>query len=206
MVLLPILATSSSSASVRSILLLSSIVPIFAWNVPLVSLIFLKRSLVFPILLFSSNSLHWPLRKAFLSLLAVLWNSAFRWVYLPFSPLPLASLLFSVIYKASSDNHFAFLHFFFLRMVLITASCTMSQTSIHSSPSTLSDPIPWIYLSLPLYDHKGFDLGHTWVIFPTFFYLSLNLAIKSSWSEPQSAPGLVFADCIELIHLWLQRK
>ena len=33
---------------------LSFIEPIFAWNVPLVSLIFLKRSLVFPILLFSS--------------------------------------------------------------------------------------------------------------------------------------------------------
>ena len=43
----------------------------------LVSLIFLKRSLVFPILLFSSLSLHWSLRKAFLSLLAILWNSAF---------------------------------------------------------------------------------------------------------------------------------
>ena len=28
---------------------------------------------------------------------------------------------------------------------------------------------------------------------------------KSSWSEPLSAPGLVFADCIELLHLWLQR-
>ena len=42
----------------------------FAWNAPLVSLIFLKRSLVFPILLFSSISLHWSLRKAFyLSLL-----------------------------------------------------------------------------------------------------------------------------------------
>ena len=27
-----------------------------------------------------------------------------------------------------------------------------------------------------------------------FFNLSLNLAIRSSWSEPQSAPGLVFAD------------
>ena len=37
-----------SSASVRSIPFLSFIVPIFAWNVPLVSLIFLKRSLVFP--------------------------------------------------------------------------------------------------------------------------------------------------------------
>ena len=32
------------------------------------------------------------------------------------------------------------------------------------------------------------------VVFPTFFNLNLNLAIKSSWSEPQSAPGLVFAD------------
>ena len=63
--------------------------------------IFLNRSLVFPILLFSSFSLHWSLRKAFLSLLAILWNSAFRWVYLSFSPLPLASLLFSAIFKAS---------------------------------------------------------------------------------------------------------
>ena len=33
------------------------IVPIFAWYVPLVSLIFLKRSLVLPILLFSSKSI-----------------------------------------------------------------------------------------------------------------------------------------------------
>jgi len=75
-----------SSASVRSIPSLSFIEPIFAWNVPLVSLIFLKRSLVFPILLFSSISLHWSLRKAFLSLLAILLNSAFRCLYLSFLP------------------------------------------------------------------------------------------------------------------------
>ena len=37
------------------------------------------------------------------------------------------------------------------------------------------------------------------MVFPTFFNLSLNLAIRSSWSEPQSAPGLVFVDCIELL-------
>ena len=43
------------------------------------------------------------------------------------------------------------------------------------------------------------------VVFPTFFNLSLNLAIRSSGSEPQSAPGLVLADCIELYHIWLQR-
>ena len=47
-----------SSASVRSILFLSFIVAIFARNVPLVSLIFLKRSLVFTILLFPSISLQ----------------------------------------------------------------------------------------------------------------------------------------------------
>ena len=34
------------------------------------------------------------------------------------------------------------------------------------------------------------------MVFPTFFNLSLNLAIKSSRSEPQSAPGLVFTDYI----------
>ena len=77
-----------SSASVRSIQFLSIFVPIYAWNVPLVSLIFLKRSLFFPIPLFSSISLHCSLRKAFLFLLAILWNSAFRWVYLSFSPFP----------------------------------------------------------------------------------------------------------------------
>ena len=47
-----------SSASYRSMPFLSFIVPIFAWNVPLVSLVFLKRSLGFPILLFSFISLH----------------------------------------------------------------------------------------------------------------------------------------------------
>ena len=46
----------------------------------------------------------------------------------------------------------------------------------------LSDLILWICLSLLLYNHKGFDLGDTWmtwVIFPTFFKLSLNFLIRS---------------------------
>ena len=109
------------------------IVPIFAWNVPLVSLIFLKRSLVFPILLFYSVSLGWSLRKNFLFLLALLWNSAFRCLYLSSSPLLFASLLFTAICKASPDSHFDFLHFFFLGMFLIPASCTMSWIFIHIS-------------------------------------------------------------------------
>ena len=157
-----------SSASFRSIPFLSFIVlyfmPIFAWNVPLVSLIFLKRSLVFPILLLSSISFHWSLRKVFLSLLVNFLNSAFRSVYISRCPLLFTYLLFSAICKASSDNHFALLHFFFLGMILITVSCTMLQTSFQSSSGTLSDLIPWIYLSLPLYNYKGFDLGHTWMV------------------------------------------
>ena len=42
------------------------------------------------------------------------------------------------------------------------------------------------------------------MVFPSFFNLNLNLVIRSSWSEPQSASGLVFADCIMLLHLCLQ--
>ena len=43
------------------------------------------------------------------------------------------------------------------------------------------------------------------MVFPTFFSLSLNLAIRNAWSEPQSAPGLIFANCRELLHLQLQK-
>ena len=110
-------------------------------NIPLISLIFLKRSLVFPILLFSSISLHWSLRKAFLSLLAILWRSAFRWVYISFSHLPFASLLFSAICKASSEYHFAFLHFFFLKWSEVKSlscvrlcdpmDCSLPGSSVH---------------------------------------------------------------------------
>ena len=113
-----------STASVRSIPFLSFIEPIFAWNIPLVSLIFLKRSLVFPILLFSSISLHWSLRKAFLSLLAILWNSAFKWVYLSFSPLLLASVLFTAICKASSDSQFATKKIFKTQIIMMVWSLT----------------------------------------------------------------------------------
>ena len=76
-----------SSASVMSIPSLSFSLPFFAGNVPLASLIFLKRSLVFPILLFSSFLCinHWG-RLSYLSLLffgtlhlLFVWNRHFSW-------------------------------------------------------------------------------------------------------------------------------
>ena len=63
--------------------------------------------------IFPSISLHCSFKKAFLPLLAILWYSAFSWVYVSLYPLHFASLLFSAICKASSDNHFAYLHLYF---------------------------------------------------------------------------------------------
>ena len=127
-----------SPASVRSLLFLSSTVPFFEWNVAWIAAVFLHRSLVFPILLFPSTSSCCSFKKACLYLLTILWKSAFSWVYLSLSLLPFASSLFSAICKVSSDNHFAFLHFFYFGMVLVTASCIMLETSFHSSSGTLS--------------------------------------------------------------------
>ena len=119
-----------SCVSVRSLAFLSFTMPILAWNVPLISPVFLKRSLVFPILLFSSTSLHCSLKKAFLCLLTFLWNSAFSRVYFSLSPLLFTSLLSSAICKAFSDNHFAFLHFSFFGMVSVTASCACNAMNL----------------------------------------------------------------------------
>ena len=67
-------------------------------------------------------------------------------------------------------------------------------SSVTQSCLTLRDPMNLFRSSL-----NGL------AVFPTFFNLSLNMVIRSSWSEPWSAPSLVFADYIELLHLWLQR-
>ena len=54
-----------------------------------------------------------------------------------------ASFLFPVISKASSDSHFAFLHFSSMGVVLIPVYCTMLRTSIHSYQALcLSDVVP----------------------------------------------------------------
>ena len=97
--------------SVRSIPFLSLIVPLFAWNVPLVSPIFLEI-LVFPILLFSSISLHCD--EGFLIPPCYSLKHFIQIGIFCFYPLPLVSLLFTAICKASSDSHFAFFTFLFL--------------------------------------------------------------------------------------------
>ena len=72
---------------------------------------------------------HWW-RLSYLSLLffGILHSDGYSFPFLLF-----ASLLFSAICKASSDNHFVFLPFFFFGMVLITASYTMPWICVHRS-------------------------------------------------------------------------
>ena len=118
-----------------------------------------------------------------------------------------ASLLFSAIVRPPQTTILPFCISFSWRWSwsLPPVQCH-EPLSIVLQALCLSDLIPWIYLSLPLYNCKGFDLGHTSMIqwFSLFFNLSLNFAIRSSWSETQSALSLVFADCKELLCLWLQ--
>ena len=115
-----------SSAPLGSIPFLSFLVPTVAWDAPF---IFLKRSLVFPILLFSSFSLYCLLKKTFLSLLAISLELCFQiGIFFLFSFAFHFSSFLSC--KASSDNHFPFLHFFFLWMILVTTSCTILWTAI----------------------------------------------------------------------------
>ena len=58
------------------------------------------------------------------------------------------------------------------------------------------DLIPWIYLSLPLYNCKGFDLGHTWWSsgFSYFLQFKSEFCNGTLWFESQSVLHLVFAD------------
>ena len=100
-----------SSASVWSIPFLSFIMPVFAWNVPLFSNFLEEISSLshycFPLFL---CIVHLG-RLSYLSLLSFgnLHSDDISF----FFSLPFASLSFSDICKASSKNHFAFLHFFF---------------------------------------------------------------------------------------------
>ena len=68
-----------------------------------------------------------------------------------FSLLPFTSLISSTICKASSDNHFASLHFFFFGMVLATTSYTVLWTSVHNSSGNLtirSNPLNLLVTSI----------------------------------------------------------
>ena len=127
-----------SSASVRSLLFLSLIIPIPEQDVSLISPVFLKRCLVFPTLLFSSFLcvVHW--RRPFY--LSLLFSGTVHSVVYIFPFLPCFSLLFfpQLFVKPSQTTTLPSWISFFFGMVLVTNSCTMLWTSIHNSSGILS--------------------------------------------------------------------
>ena len=131
---------------------------------------FLKSSLVFSILSFSCISLHYFFKKAFLSLLDILWNSVFSRVYFSLSPLPFSSpQLFLELRQTTSFP--SCISFSLGWLWSLPAIQCYELLSIVLQILCLPDLIPCIFSSPPLY-HKGFDLGHTWmnglVVLPTF--------------------------------------
>ena len=81
-------------------------------------------------------------------------HSSQDWVYLSWVYLSL--LFFSQLFVRPLQTTILPFCLSFSWGCLITACYTMSRTSVHSSSGTL--PIR-ICLALPLYNHKGFDLG-----------------------------------------------
>ena len=119
-----------SSGSIRSYHFCPLWCPSLHENVPFVSPIFLKRSLVFPILLLFSIFLHCLNKTLYPSLL---FSGTLHLVGIsfPFSFAFRFSSYLSYLYGLLRQPLCPFA-FIFLEMVLITASCTMLQTSVYS--------------------------------------------------------------------------
>ena len=80
--------------------------------------------------IFSSISSHCSLRNAFLFLLTIIWNSAFGWVYLSFSPLPFPLnlsffLYFSFPTQSGTVRHFNILLWSWLKIPIFSFLCLL---------------------------------------------------------------------------------
>ena len=148
-----------SSASVRSIPFLSFIVPIFARNIPLVSnfldeISSLSHSVVF-LYFFGLIAVEGFLISHCYSLeLCIQMSTSFLFSF------PIVYLLFPAICKAPETTILPFCNVFSWGWFWSWPSVQCHKLS-SIVLQALSDLIPWIYLSLPLHNHKGFDLDHT---------------------------------------------
>ena len=152
-----------SSASVRSLPFLSLIVTILTWNVPLISPIFLKRSLVFPILLFPLFLCIILLRMPLISLLFSGTLHSVGYVF-PFLLCLLLLFFHQLFVKPPQTTTLPSCISFSLEWFwsLLPKQC-YKPLSIEFQALCLPDLIPWIYLSPLLCNPKGFDLGRIWM-------------------------------------------
>jgi len=162
-----------SSAFVRALLFLSFMVPILACNVLLIPLIFFEETLVFPIILFSSISLHCSFKRPSYLSCETLHSGGYIFHFLPC----LSLLFFSQLYiKPPQTASFPSCNSFTLWWFWPLSPVHCYPPSIVFQALCLPHLIPGIYSSLLLY-HRGtwFRLSlNCLVVFPTFFSLSLN--------------------------------
>jgi hypothetical protein len=93
------------------------------------------------------------------------------------------------------------LHIFFSGMFLITESCTLSQTSVHSSSGSPSDLITWILkLHLNVKTERTFEVV-IWIIFTTDTYTT-ELAMELIYLLHGLLGGKEGDKCFECF--WLQ--
>ena len=154
--------------------------------------------------LFSSISLLWSRRKAFLSLRALLWKSAFIWAYLPLSPF-LSFLFFSQLFvrppqTTTLPSCISFSWGWFWSPPSVQC---YEPLSIFLQALCLTDLVPWIYLSPLLYNHKGFDLGHTWMASVFFFSYFLQFEPEFFNKELMVSSRSSFCWLYATLHLWL---
>ena len=133
-----------SSASVRSIPFLSFIEPIFAWSVPLVSLIFLKRSQVFLILLFSlflCIDLWGRLSYLFLQFFGTLHSDAYIFPFLHCCSL----LFFSQLVVKPAPIAILLVCISFLYCVHLCMKCSLGISYFLQDISSLSHSFVFLY-------------------------------------------------------------
>ena len=87
-------------------------------------------------------------------------------------------------------------HLPFPAAIVATWNCSVSWVSSYEDWKYF-----WPYPQGPAHSFLWSSL----LSFLYFLQCKPEFSIRSSWFEPQSAPGLVFSDCIELLHLQLQR-
>ena len=164
----------------------------------LLSLIFLKRSLVLPFQLFSI-SLHWLRgRLSYLSLLlfGTLHSNGYIFPFLPC----LSLLFFSQLFKASSDTILPFcISFPWGWFWLSPPVQDYKALSIVLQALCLPDLISWIYLSLTLYNCKFIPEWPSG--FPYLFQFKSESGNKEFMIWATISSWSCFWWCIELLHL-----
>ena len=141
--------------------------PILSWNASLVSPLFLKRSLVFPILLFSSISLldHWE-RLTYLSLLFFGTLHPEGYIF-PF--LPCLLLLFSYTFSSVQFGH------------SVNSDSLWPRESQHTKPPCPS-PSPGVHLD----SHPSSQWCHPAISSSVILFTSCPQSLPASESFPMS--------------------